>query len=155
MPKTDTKPNAKNRIYKAIETWFTKIYLNKIIHNAKDTSIFINKSSCLAFILSIYGKTDENKSKMTPAVIAHINTTKNTFTAKLKRVKNHESIIDLQAKYPKLDIVSAYQFLTLKDKFKITKSEIQDFETLIDILSKNAQKSKNNPKTIKTLKKSF
>ncbi|EAH8218119.1 hypothetical protein CSH19_09895, partial [Campylobacter coli] len=141
MPKTDTKPNAKNRIYKAIETWFTKIYLNKIIHNAKDTSIFINKSSCLAFILSIYGKTDENKSKMTPAVIAHINTTKNTFTAKLKRVKNHESIIDLQAKYPKLDIVSAYQFLTLKDKFKITKSEIQDFETLIDILSKNAQKS--------------
>ncbi|HEG2639632.1 TPA: hypothetical protein SCV05_001074 [Campylobacter coli] len=155
MPKTDTKPNAKNLIYKAIETWFTKIYLNKIIHNAKDTSIFINKSSCLAFILSIYGKTDENKSKMTPAVIAHINTTKNTFTAKLKRVKNHESIIDLQAKYPKLDIVSAYQFLTLKDKFKITKSEIQDFETLIDILSKNAQKSKNNPKTIKTLKKSF
>ncbi|EAL5805051.1 hypothetical protein ACVWUT_001880 [Campylobacter coli] len=142
MPKTDTKPNAKNRIYKAIETWFTKIYLNKIIHNAKDTSIFINKSSCLTFILSIYGKTDENKSKMTPAVIAHINTTKNTFTAKLKRVKNHESIIDLQAKYPKLDIVSAYQFLTLKDKFKITKSEIQDFETLIDILSKNAQKSK-------------
>ncbi|BEK53544.1 hypothetical protein DCB47_09445 [Campylobacter coli] len=142
MPKTDTKPNAKNRIYKAIETWFTKIYLNKIIHNAKDTSIFINKSSCLAFILSIYGKTDENKSKMTPAVIAHINTTKNTFTAKLKRVKNHKSIIDLQAKYPKLDIVSAYQFLTLKDKFKITKSEIQDFETLIDILSKNAQKSK-------------
>ncbi|MFK0417706.1 hypothetical protein ACISKV_08760, partial [Campylobacter coli] len=130
------------RIYKAIETWFTKIYLNKIIHNAKDTSIFINKSSCLAFILSIYGKTDENKSKMTPAVIAHINTTKNTFTAKLKRVKNHKSIIDLQAKYPKLDIVSAYQFLTLKDKFKITKSEIQDFETLIDILSKNAQKSK-------------
>ncbi|EAH9583606.1 hypothetical protein O1A23_001955 [Campylobacter coli] len=142
MPKTDTKPNAKNRIYKAIETWFTKIYLNKIIHNAKDTSIFINKSSCLAFILSIYGKTDENKSKMTPAVIAHINTTKNTFTAKLKRVKNHKSIIDLQAKYPKLDIVSAYQFLTLKDKFKITKSEIQDFETLIDILSKNAQKLK-------------
>ncbi|EAC1194934.1 hypothetical protein GIE48_08685 [Campylobacter coli] len=129
-------------MHKAIETWFTKIYLNKIIHNAKDTSIFINKSSCLAFILSIYGKTDENKSKMTPAVIAHINTTKNTFTAKLKRVKNHESIIDLQAKYPKLDIVSAYQFLTLKDKFKITKSEIQDFETLIDILSKNAQKSK-------------
>ncbi|EHQ5347578.1 hypothetical protein KQS46_001921 [Campylobacter coli] len=129
-------------MHKAIETWFTKIYLNKIIHNAKDTSIFINKSSCLAFILSIYGKTDENKSKMTPAVIAHINTTKNTFTAKLKRVKNHESIIDLQAKYPKLDIVSAYQFLTLKDKFKITKSEIQDFETLIDILSKKAQKSK-------------
>ncbi|ELE2223520.1 hypothetical protein RC963_001742 [Campylobacter coli] len=129
-------------MHEAIETWFTKIYLNKIIHNAKDTSIFINKSSCLAFILSIYGKTDENKSKMTPAVIAHINTTKNTFTAKLKRVKNHKSIIDLQAKYPKLDIVSAYQFLTLKDKFKITKSEIQDFETLIDILSKNAQKLK-------------
>lgn len=155
MSKTNTRPSEKNKMHKAIETWFTKIYLNKIIHNAKDTSIFINKSSCLAFILSIYGKTDENKSKMTPAVIAYIKKTKNTFTAKLKRVKNHESIIDLQAKYPKLDIVSAYQFLTLKDKFKITKSEIQDFETLIDILSKNAQKSKNNPKTIKTLKKSF
>ncbi|EAL2921633.1 hypothetical protein [Campylobacter coli] len=155
MSKTNTRPSEKNKMHKAIETWFTKIYLNKIIHNAKDTSIFINKSSCLAFILSIYGKTDENKSKMTPAVIAYIKKTKNTFIAKLKRVKNHESIIDLQAKYPKLDIVSAYQFLTLKDKFKITKSEIQDFETLIDILSKNAQKSKNNPKTIKTLKKSF
>ncbi|MGI7118863.1 hypothetical protein ACNGEM_09750 [Campylobacter coli] len=142
MPKTDTKPNAKNRIYKAIETWFTKIYISKIIHKEKNDKLFVNITSCLAFILSIYGKTDENKSKMTPAVIAHINTTKNTFTAKLKRVKNHESIIDLQAKYPKLDIVSAYQFLTLKDKFKITKSEIQDFETLIDILSKNAQKSK-------------
>ncbi|EAK1995414.1 hypothetical protein ABNP38_08730 [Campylobacter jejuni] len=142
MPKTDVNPNAKNRIHKAIETWFAKIYLNKIIHNAKDTIIFVNKSSCLAFILSIYGKTEENKSKMTPAVMAYIKKTKNTFIAKLKRVKNHESIIDLQAKYPKLDIVSAYQFLTLKDKFKITKSEIQDFETLIDILSKNAQKSK-------------
>ncbi|EAL4046048.1 TPA: hypothetical protein SAN94_001311 [Campylobacter coli] len=142
MSKTNTRPSEKNKMHKAIETWFTKIYLNKIIHNAKDTSIFINKSSCLAFILSIYGKTDENKSKMTPAVIAYIKKTKNTFIAKLKRVKNHESIIDLQAKYPKLDIVSAYQFLTLKDKFKITKSEIQDFETLIDILSKNAQKSK-------------
>ncbi|EEP3708745.1 hypothetical protein HBF84_001532 [Campylobacter jejuni] len=69
MPKTDTKPNAKNRIYKAIETWFTKIYINKISHNTKDTSPFINKSSCLAFILSIYGKTDENKSKMTPALL--------------------------------------------------------------------------------------
>ncbi|ELK3775021.1 TPA: hypothetical protein SAO79_001709 [Campylobacter jejuni] len=142
MPKTDTKPNAKNRIYKAIETWFTKIYISKIIHKEKNDKLFINVTSCLAFILSIYGKTDENKSKMTPAVIAYIKKTKNTFIAKLKRVKNHESIIDLQAKYPKLDIVSAYQFLTLKDKFKITKSEIQDFETLIDILSKNAQKSK-------------
>ncbi|EAH6695087.1 TPA: hypothetical protein ACGFHG_001774 [Campylobacter coli] len=142
MSKTNTRPSEKNKMHKAIETWFTKIYLNKIIHNAKDTSIFINKSSCLAFILSIYGKTDENKSKMTPAVMAYIKKTKNTFIAKLKRVKNHESIIDLQAKYPKLDIVSAYQFLTLKDKFKITKSEIQDFEILIDILSKNAQKSK-------------
>ncbi|EAK4847208.1 hypothetical protein C3G49_07985 [Campylobacter coli] len=142
MPKTDTKPNAKNRIQKAIETWFTKIYINKIIHNAKDTSIFINKSSCLAFILSIYGKTEENKNKMTPAVITHINTTKNNFATKLKRAKNHENIVELQAKYPKLDIISAYQFLILKDKFKITKSEIQDFETLIDILSKNAQKSK-------------
>ncbi|EAH4461768.1 hypothetical protein C3773_08820 [Campylobacter coli] len=155
MSKTNTRPSEKNKMHKAIETWFTKIYLNKIIHKEKNDKLFINITSCLAFILSIYGKTDENKSKMTPAVIAHINTTKNTFTAKLKRVKNHESIIDLQAKYPKLDIVSAYQFLTLKDKFKITKSEIQDFETLIDILSKNAQKSKNNPKTIKTLKKSF
>ncbi|HEB9312260.1 TPA: hypothetical protein RZK28_001739 [Campylobacter coli] len=142
MPKTDTKPNAKNRIHKAIETWFTKIYINKIIHNPKDTSIFINKSSCLAFILSIYGKTEENKNKMTPAVITHINTTKNNFATKLKRVKNHENIVELQAKYPKLDIISAYQFLILKDKFKITKSEIQDFETLIDILSKNVQKSK-------------
>ncbi|EII8776451.1 hypothetical protein K4889_001764 [Campylobacter coli] len=142
MPKTDTKPNAKNRIHKAIETWFIKIYINKIIHNAKDASPFINKSSCLAFILSIYGKTEENKNKMTPAVITHINTTKNNFATKLKRVKNHENIVELQAKYPKLDIISAYQFLTLKDKFKITKSEIQDFETLIDILSKNAQKSK-------------
>ncbi|EQA4213437.1 hypothetical protein ACX2TC_002107, partial [Campylobacter coli] len=149
MSKTNTRPSEKNKMHKAIETWFTKIYLNKIIHKEKNDKLFINITSCLAFILSIYGKTDENKSKMTPAVIAHINTTKNTFTAKLKRVKNHESIIDLQAKYPKLDIVSAYQFLTLKDKFKITKSEIQDFETLIDILSKNAQKSKNNPKTIK------
>lgn len=92
MPKTDTKPNAKNRIQKAIETWFTKIYINKIIHNAKDTSIFINKSSCLAFILSIYGKTEENKNKMTSAVITHINTTKNNFATKLKRVKNHENI---------------------------------------------------------------
>ncbi|HHD0646485.1 TPA: hypothetical protein ACOS40_001519 [Campylobacter coli] len=142
MSKTNTRPSEKNKMHKAIETWFTKIYLNKIIHKEKNDKLFINITSCLAFILSIYGKTEENKSKMTPAVIAHINTTKNTFTAKLKRVKNHESIIDLQAKYPKLDIVSAYQFLTLKDKFKITKSEIQDFETLIDILSKNAQKSK-------------
>ncbi|HEF3585717.1 TPA: hypothetical protein R9149_001935 [Campylobacter coli] len=142
MSKTNTRPSEKNKMHKAIETWFTKIYLNKIIHKEKNDKLFVNITSCLAFILSIYGKTDENKSKMTPAVIAHINTTKNTFTAKLKRVKNHESIIDLQAKYPKLDIVSAYQFLTLKDKFKITKSEIQDFETLIDILSKNAQKSK-------------
>ncbi|EAI7137216.1 hypothetical protein CJD08_10225, partial [Campylobacter coli] len=131
MSKTNTRPSEKNKMHKAIETWFTKIYLNKIIHKEKNDKLFINITSCLAFILSIYGKTDENKSKMTPAVIAHINTTKNTFTAKLKRVKNHESI-DLQAKYPKLDIVSAYQFLTLKDKFKITKSEIQDFETLID-----------------------
>lgn len=87
MSKTNTRPSEKNKMHKAIETWFTKIYLNKIIHNAKDTSIFINKSSCLAFILSIYGKTDENKSKMTPAVIAHINTTKNTFTATKKSKK--------------------------------------------------------------------
>lgn len=137
MSKTNTRSSEKNKIHKAIETWFAKIYLNKIIHKEK---LFVNITSCLAFILSIYGKTDENKSKMTPAVMSYIKKTKNTFIAKLKRVKNHESIIDLQAKYPKLDIISAYQFLTLKDKFKITKSEIQDFETLIDILSKNAQK---------------
>ncbi|SUW96666.1 Uncharacterised protein [Campylobacter jejuni subsp. doylei] len=137
MSKTNTRSSEKNKMHKAIETWFTKIYLNKITHKEK---LFVNITSCLAFILSIYGKTDENKSKMTPAVMSYIKKTKNTFIAKLKRVKNHESIIDLQAKYPKLDIISAYQFLTLKDKFKITKSEIQDFETLIDILSKNAQK---------------
>ncbi|MCH3877305.1 hypothetical protein LZC34_09080 [Campylobacter jejuni] len=92
MPKTDVNPNAKNRIHKAIETWFAKIYLNKIIHNAKDTIIFVNKSSCLAFILSIYGKTEENKSKMTPAVMAYIKKTKNTFIAKLKRVKTMRAL---------------------------------------------------------------
>ncbi len=59
-------------MHKAIETWFTKIYLNKIIHKEKNDKLFINITSCLAFILSIYGKTDENKSKMTPAVMAYI-----------------------------------------------------------------------------------
>lgn len=64
MSKTNTRPSEKNKMHKAIETWFTKIYLNKIIHKEKNDKLFVNITSCLAFILSIYGKTDENKSKM-------------------------------------------------------------------------------------------
>lgn len=145
MPKissVDTNTDRKSRIYKAIETWFLKIYLNKVTYNAKNKYFFIDITNCLSFILSIYGKTEEDKNKMTPAIISHAKKTKNTFIAKLKRTKKHPSIIELQAKYPKLDIVSAYQFLMLKNKFKATKSEIQDFETLINILSKNTQKTK-------------
>lgn len=85
MSKTNTRPSEKNKMHKAIETWFTKIYISKIIHKEKNDKLFINITSCLAFILSIYGKTDENKSKMTPAVMAYIKKNKKHFYCQTKK----------------------------------------------------------------------
>lgn len=61
------------------------------------------------------------------------------FKKRLKRCRENERILELQKKYPKLNIVDAFAYGLIIDKFNTTNEDLEWFEKMIQIMTKKKE----------------
>lgn len=140
MDKTDgiKAQNSKSANEKRVESWLKKAYFE---HLHGDYSI--SRSYLLAFMITIIKpSSDEGKKKLKYSSTRYFEQYNDKFKKRLKRCRENERILELQKKYPKLNIIDTYAYGLIIEKFQTTNEDIEWFEKLIKILIN----SKNNKK---------
>jgi len=127
-----------SRLKKSINTWIRKSYIYAIKN--QDERPLNNFKNCANYILQFFPNKDELKFISRQ----YFKQFKELYKKKFQRIQNNSEIKKLQEKYPNIDIINAYKFLTLEDKFINSKNDIKIFEGMLDILSKQALKSKKS-----------
>ncbi|MCR6590497.1 Uncharacterised protein [Campylobacter insulaenigrae] len=137
-PKNDTKldenpkQNKSDRLEKIIHTWVVNC-TKYSLKNPHDKRRINRKNGCIKFVLNIFEKT-KNKNALIGISSSLYDKYKNLYKSKLARVKQSSKIKSLQEKYPNLDIINAYKYAILSNKYALLNEDIEDFENIIKIL---------------------
>lgn len=140
MDKVDSikAQNSKSSNEKRVESWLKKAYFEHLYGGYS-----ISRSYLLAFMLTIIKPSnDEGKKKLKYSSTKYFEKYNDKFKKRLKRCRENERILELQKKYPKLNVTDAFAFGLIIEKFQTTNEDIEWFEKLIKILIT----SKNNKK---------
>lgn len=127
--------NSKSANEKRVESWLKKAYFEHLYGGYS-----ISRSFLLAFMIAIIKpNNDEGKKKLKYASTRYFELYNDKFKKRLKRCRDNERVLELQAKYPKLNVTDAFAFGLIIEKFTTTNEDIEWFEKLIKILinSKN------------------
>lgn len=123
MPKNETK------VEKILESYITRSKIKAFLGDFKN----FRKSNAKGFLIRIFGHKNGLLLYQKYGILKY-----NQITERLKkqrlRVKQSAKIQELQAKYPSLNIIKAFTYARLNDKFEITHKDIQQFENIIKIL---------------------
>lgn len=61
------------------------------------------------------------------------------FKKRLKRCRENERVLELQQQYPKLNIIDAFAYGQIIDKFNTTNEDLELFEKIVKILTKKKE----------------
>ncbi|WP_426722727.1 hypothetical protein [Campylobacter coli] len=124
MPK-----NNETKVEKILESYITRSKIKAFLGDFKN----FRKSNAKGFLIRIFGHKNGLLLYQKYGILKY-----NQITERLKkqrlRVKQSAKIQELQAKYPSLNIIKAFTYARLNDKFEITHKDIQQFENIIKIL---------------------
>ncbi|QFR43147.1 hypothetical protein [Sulfurimonas xiamenensis] len=121
----------KSRLEKIIDTWLKKAYNLKL-----QNGYVIHRSFLLRFVKTIYENYDENIKR---AAIYHFDKYNDKNKKKIKRAYENIRLNDLQERYPEFNILDAYAYALITEKFKIKEDDLIEFDNIISLL-----KSKND-----------
>ena len=124
--------NSKSSNEKRVETWLKKAYYEFLF---RDYSI--SRNSLLSFMITIIKpNSEEGKQKLKYSCTNYFEQYNDKFKKRLKRCRENERILELQTKYPKLNITDAFAYGLIIDKFNTTNEDLELFEKIITILIK-------------------
>ncbi len=121
----------RSRLEKIVDTWLKKAYNLKL-----QNGYVIHRSFLLRFVKTIYENYDENIKR---AAIYHFDKYNDKNKKKIKRAYENIRLNDLQERYPEFNILDAYAYALITEKFKIKEDDLIEFENIISLL-----KSKND-----------
>jgi hypothetical protein len=128
--------NSKSSNEKRVETWLKKAYFEHLYG-----SFSISRNHLLAFMITIIKPTsDEGKKKLKYSSVRYFERYNDKFKKRLKRCRENERVLELQQKYPNLNIIDAFAYGQIIDKFSITNDDLEWFEKIIKILIKKKSK---------------
>ncbi|EOA7241474.1 hypothetical protein [Helicobacter pullorum] len=121
--------NNETKVEKILESYITRSKIKAFLGDFKN----FRKSNAKGFLIRIFGHKNGLLLYQKYGILKY-----NQITERLKkqrlRVKQSAKIQELQAKYPSLNIIKAFTYARLNDKFEITHKDIQQFENIIKIL---------------------
>ncbi|WP_077246879.1 hypothetical protein [Helicobacter pullorum] len=121
--------NNETKVEKILESYITRSKIKAFLGDFKN----FRKSNAKGFLIRIFGHKNGLLLYQKYGILKY-----NQITERLKkqrlRVKQSAKIQELQAKYPSLNIIKAFTYARLNDKFEITYKDIQQFENIIKIL---------------------
>ena len=125
----NNKNNNETKVEKVLESYITRSKIKAFLGDFKN----FRKSNAKGFLIRIFGHKNGLLLYQKYGILKY-----NQITERLKkqrlRVKQSAKIQELQAKYPSLNIIKAFTYARLNDKFEITHKDIQQFENIIKIL---------------------
>ena len=125
----NNKNNNETKVEKILESYITRSKIKAFLGDFKN----FRKSNAKGFLIRIFGHKNGLLLYQKYGILKY-----NQITERLKkqrlRVKQSAKIPELQAKYPSLNIIKAFTYARLNDKFEITHKDIQQFENIIKIL---------------------
>jgi len=126
---------SKLKIEKIAETWLKKAYFQHLYH--KYSIIRGYFTSFTKEIIRPQSKIGKDKLKRTS--IYYFERYNDKYKKKLKRCRSNERVLELQKKYPKLNIVDAFAFGLIIEKFATTNEDLEWFENIVQILIKRRE----------------
>ena len=125
----NNKNNNETKVEKILESYITRSKIKAFLGDFKN----FRKSNAKGFLIRIFGHKNGLLLYQKYGILKY-----NQITERLKkqrlRVKQSAKIQELQAKYPSSNIIKAFTYARLNDKFEITHKDIQQFENIIKIL---------------------
>ncbi|MCW8895471.1 hypothetical protein [Sulfurimonas sp.] len=127
--------NSKSPNEKRVETWLKKAYFEHLYGGYS-----ISRSYLLSFMISIIKPSgEEGKKKLKYSTTRYFEQYNDKFKKRLKRCRTNERVLELQKQYPKLNIIDAYAYGLIIDKFNTTNEDLDWFEKIIKILTKKKE----------------
>jgi hypothetical protein len=127
--------NSKRPNEKRVETWLKKAYFEHLYGGYS-----ISRNFLLAFMITIIKPSgEEGKKKLKYSSTRYFEQYNDKFKKRLKRCRENERILELQKKYPKLNIVDAFAYGLIIDKFNTTNEDLEWFEKMIQIMTKKKE----------------
>jgi hypothetical protein len=137
MDKVDSikAQNSKSVNEKRVETWLKKAYYEHLYG-----SFSISRNHLLAFMITIIKpNSEEGKKKLKYSSTRYFEQYNDKFKKRLKRCRENERVLELQQKYPKLNIIDAFAYGQIIDKFNTTNEDLEWFEKMVKILTKKKE----------------
>ena len=127
--------NSKSANEKRVETWLKKAYYEHLYG-----SFSISRNHLLAFMITIIKpSSEEGKKKLKYSSTRYFEQYNDKFKKRLKRCRENERVLELQKKYPKLNIIDAFAYGLIIDKFNTTNEDLEWFEKMVKILTKKKE----------------
>lgn len=127
--------NSKTGNEKRVETWLKKAYYEHLYRGYS-----IARNSLLSFMITIIKPdSDEGKKKLKYSSTRYFEKYNDKFKKRLKRCRINERVLELQKQYPKFNIADAYAYGLIIDKFSTTNEDLEWFEKLVKILTKEQE----------------
>ncbi|NCB14329.1 MAG: hypothetical protein EOM78_22320 [Erysipelotrichia bacterium] len=127
--------NSKSSNEKRVDTWLKKAYFEHLYG-----SFSISRNHLLAFMITIIKPaSDEGKKKLKYSSTRYFEMYNDKFKKRLKRCRTNERVLELQKKYPKLNIVDTFGYGLIIDKFNTTDEDLEWFEKMVKILIKKKE----------------
>lgn len=138
---------SKLKIEKMAETWLKKVYFRYLYKEEQIYRVFFR-----SFVKNvIQPNTSLGEENLVRASNYFFDRYKDKYKKKLYRAQTNSRLQELQIQYPKFNILDAFAYGMILDKFKITDDDIRWFESILLIL----QKDKKSSKKVRFISKKF
>ncbi len=130
--------NSKSPNEKRVESWLKKAYFEHLYREYA-----VSRGMLIKFMKSIINpQTPEGEKRLKYSTIRYFEQHNDKFKKRLKRCRANKRVAKVQNNYKDFNIVDAFAYAQIVDKFNTTNQDIEVFEKLIKILIN----SKNNKK---------
>ncbi|AII15605.1 hypothetical protein CIG1485E_a0080 (plasmid) [Campylobacter iguaniorum] len=125
--------NSRSRLEKITVTWLKKAYREHF-----ENGYVISRSMYLKFIKIIMKPTSkEGENKLIASGTKLYNKIYSAYKMRQMSVRKTDKLDELKAKYPNLNIETAYRYAIVTGKFNLNADDIEDFEYLVQFLTQN------------------
>ena len=128
--------NSRSRLDKITTTWLKKAYRQHF-----ENGYVISRSMYLKFIKTIMKPTSkEGENKLVASGTKLYNKIYSAYKMRQMRIKNSDKLDEIKAKYPELNIETAYRYAIVTGKFNLNADDIEDFEYMVRFLTQTKAK---------------
>lgn len=127
--------NSKSSNERRVESWLKKAYFEHLYRGYA-----VSRGMLIKFMKNIINpKTQEGEKRLKYSSSKYFELYNDKFKKRLNRCRKNDRVYELQRKYPELNIIDAFAYGQIVDKFNTTNEDLELFEKIVKILTKEKE----------------